>query len=128
MFQGRFVSKIGDKNKNIIIIVLPILALIAWFFFMLNGEQNRKELLYKLMKDAHAADNTNQSRYHQTLKDINCSLKNVPDSEKDILLLYLKGSKENLEQKLIEDNLADSTKEHIRNSLEYIPCECRNET
>ena len=128
MFQGRLVFKFGDKSKNIIIRILPILALTACFAFMLNEEQNRKELLYKLMKDAHAADNTNQSWYHQTLKDINCSLKNVPASEKEVLLMYIKVSKENLEQKLIEDHVADSTKVHIRNSLDYIPCECKNNT
>jgi hypothetical protein len=120
--------KLNDKNKNRALRLLSVLLLCGLFFTILSKEQDKKEFLHELFKGAQAADNENQGRYFQYLRDINCSLKNVAESEKEVLYMYMKIYEESIMQMLTESYISDKTKKRLKDSLEYVPCECKGKT
>ena len=98
------------------------------FGFILNEEQNKKEFLYELFQGAQAADNQNEARFYRYLKDIDCSLKAIDSNNKEVMQMYMKVFEESLSNMLTKNHVSKKTKEQVKSALDYIPCECGNET
>ncbi len=100
--------------------VTAIMSLLLW------KKQQDKEALYALFKIEQNININEQGRFYQQLKDIQCSLSNTEQAQDRELEMYLEVYENSINRYLRESYVDSKIKNQLRESLQYIPCDCRN--
>jgi hypothetical protein len=124
MFFGDYVLNLNSKVKKYIAAFFPLLMLSVLFYFTLNNEQTKKEMIYKSFSTEQARNQLNKGYYYSYLKNIECSLPSISNEDVETLNLYLEMFKTDIELLLKSDSISSKTRESLAQALNHKADEC----
>ncbi|WNC69397.1 hypothetical protein RI845_04415 [Thalassotalea nanhaiensis] len=115
-------TKIKKRIVDIIVLIIPMICIAAYYSNILDKERDKKELLYNYFIQSQEDKIVDKARYYRLLKDIECPQKGVNGNENEVLILALELYKDSISSYLKDDDISEKTKSIIRNSLNFVPC------
>ncbi|WP_157443158.1 hypothetical protein [Colwellia piezophila] len=115
---------LNSKVKKYTAAFFPLLILSVLFYFTLNNEQTKKEMIYKSFSTEQARNQLNKGYYYRYLKNIECSLPNISNEDVETLDLYLEMFKTDIELLLKSDSISSKTRESLTQGLNHKADEC----
>ncbi|WP_135474391.1 hypothetical protein [Pseudoalteromonas sp. KS88] len=81
-------------------------------------------MIYKSFSTEQARNQLNKGYYYRYLKNIECSLPNIPNEDVETLDLYLEMFKTDIELLLKSDSISSKTRESLTQALNHKTGEC----
>jgi len=105
-----------------------LLGLVVALILVIYANQEQNKTYHKLFMESQVTNVKTTGRFYQHLKDIDCGQLSISTKDKAVLQMYLEVYKQNVENYLTTNFVDDKTKIELQKSLNYISCDCINET
>lgn len=116
----------NTEYQKRILLFMCVLAITAIMVVMLRQKQQDKETLYALFKIEQNLNIEENGRFYRQLRDIQCSLTSSGQPKNEELEMYLEVYANSINHFLQQSFVDSEVKQRLRESLQYVPCACRN--
>lgn len=115
--------QMNNGSRASIVLLCLLLVVLAITNYL---QQREKEFLYKLLTDSQNQEIERIAWHYRGLKDISCSFAEGTKKEREYIDMYMAVYVESINRYLSEEYVSATTKEKLRDAIDYVPCDCRD--